>query len=63
MSIRDQAFVRRGWQLNHIGTHWADCHKSHPACAYLLGWADAMANTGKPKKARRSRVVIGKAKQ
>lgn len=53
MTLRNQAFVRRGWNLGNAGSHWVGCHKSHPACAYLLGWADAMAR----ERERRAKIA------
>lgn len=37
MTAPDEYFTLR---RSNVGTHWDDCYKSHPDCAYWLGSRD-----------------------
>ncbi len=46
--LYEQAFAKRFPSMVDVqGTHYDQCWKAHPTCAYYMGWMDAMRNAGK----------------
>jgi len=45
MSSQNEVFAKRfPEKVGHVGTHYPSCFKSHPSCAWRVGWEDGVSD-------------------